>query len=107
MATTKATATGARSPKRIRRWLQASAVGSVLFSSAVFGVIAAQSASGSTQPASTTVASPVAAVSATSGTAGTAATANSAVASPMATATATKTATTTSSVTVQARTRAS
>jgi hypothetical protein len=34
----------ARSPKRIRRWLQTTAVGSVLLSSSLFGLIAVQGA---------------------------------------------------------------
>ncbi|HLZ72828.1 MAG TPA: hypothetical protein VKV26_23235 [Dehalococcoidia bacterium] len=88
-----ATTNSARSPKRIRRWLQTSAVGSVLVSSSLFGLIAAQSmqttahaASTATQPASTAQAS-----SDTASTASTKTTASAATATPS----------------VQARTRAS
>ncbi|HLZ72831.1 MAG TPA: hypothetical protein VKV26_23250 [Dehalococcoidia bacterium] len=50
-----ATTNTARSPKRIRRWLQTSAVGSVLVSSSLFGLIAAQSSGAAAQAESAPV----------------------------------------------------
>jgi TRAP-type C4-dicarboxylate transport system permease small subunit len=94
------TTNNARSPKRIRRVLQATAAASVLFSSAIFGVIAAQSAHSSAQP------STVAPVTAAAYTVPTSAVATTLTALSSAPSLA-KTFTTTSSVTVHARTRAS
>ena len=99
-----ATTNPARSPKRIRRWLQTTAVGAVLVSSSLFGLIAVQGANAARS--SSSVAQPSsAAIAATSTAAAGSATTSSAV--DTASMSKQTTATATAVPTVQARTRAS
>ncbi len=50
-----ATTNSARSPKRIRRWLQTTAAGTVLLSSTVFGLIAVQGANATAHDAAVAI----------------------------------------------------